>query len=328
MNNKILFGCRISRIIQVRDPSGITKARSQEGGAYQRELVLYPYDHVEWNAVKDTAFEVESLGYDSLILPDHLMLGKERLEAWTTMAALGALTKTIRLLHLVLCASYRGPPTIFAKQSATLDFITNGRFDLGIGAGYEQVEFEAYGIPWRPYRRRIAELDEYLDVVKLMWTQDEVNYDGQYYKVKGAYTAPKPVQKPHPPIVVGGYGKPTLKVAAKHANWINVSGEIANCKRSIRIVEEHCQSIGRDPSEISKSWGEWAALFEDEDDLKKNDAFIKTSPSTWCGTPEQYVDRIQEYVDLGVSYITPRFVDLPSKKSIRLFAERVIPQFK
>ena len=112
------------------------------------------------------------------------------------------------------------------------------------------------------------------------------------------------------------------------ANWINVSGEIANCKRSIRIVEEHCQSIGRNPSEINKSWGEWAALFEDEDDLKKNDAFIKTSPSTWCGTPEQYVDRIQEYVDLGVSYITPRFVDLPSKKSIRLFAERVIPQFK
>lgn len=325
---KIIFGCRIARAIQAKESSGVTEARGQDGKPFGRELVLASYEHVNWKTAMDIALEVERLGYDSLILPDHLMLGRERLEAWTSMTALGALTKKVRLGHLVCCASYRGAPTIFAKQVATLDIITGGRFDLGIGAGYEQFEFEAYGIPWYHYKKRIAMLDEYLDVLKLMWTKETISYDGKFFKVKNAICEPKPIQKPYPPIIVGGSGPSTLKVAAKHANWINVSGPIENCLKSIKIVEEHCKAIGRDPSEIQKSWGEWAAVFETEKELKKMEDTIKTSPGTWCGTPEQYIERIQKYIDIGVTYITPRFVDLPSNKSMTLFAKKVIPHFR
>ncbi len=326
--DKITFGCRIARVIQAKDASGETQARGMNGKPFGRELVMESYEHINWKSVVDTALEVERLGYDTLILPDHMMLGRERLESWTTMTALGALTKKIRLGHLVLCAYYRGRPTVFAKQVATLDLITNGRFDLGIGAGYEQVEFEAYGIPWYPYKRRVAELDEYLDVLKLMWTEDTINYDGKFFKVKNAVCEPKPVQKPYPPINVGGSGPSILKVAAKHANWVNVGGNPEKCKETIKRLEDSCKAVGRNPDEIGKSWGDWCALFENERELQKMEDFVKASPGTWCGTPEQYVDKIQKYVDIGVTYITPRFVDLPSWKSMTLCAKRVMPHFK
>jgi len=333
MKNKVKFGARISRTITTRAPSGITNGLREDGKSFDREIVIGPpYPHVNWKVVKEVALEVERLGFDSLIVPDHLMLGTERFEAWTILSALGAITSRVRLGHLVLCYAYRGLPSIFAKQFATLDHITNGRLELGIGAGYEKKEFEAYGVGWRSGRRRVAELDEFLDILKLMWIEDEINYNGKYYKVKNAICEPKPIQKPYPPIILGGKGREILKVAAKHANWVNLTGgglvTSEDIYRVLGILEKHCDSIGRDPSEIGKSWGEWVAFFEDEKDLKKNEEIIKKSPRTWCGTPEQYVDRIQEYLDLGITYITPRFVDLPINKSMVLFSERVMPRFR
>jgi alkanesulfonate monooxygenase SsuD/methylene tetrahydromethanopterin reductase-like flavin-dependent oxidoreductase (luciferase family) len=332
MKNEIKFGVRISRALATRDTSGFVKGIGVNRKPFDREIVIYPYEHVSWNAIKETVLEAECLGYDLINISDHLMLGKERFEAWTLQSAIGAITKKIRLGQTVLCYAYRGLPSIFAKQVATLDNITGGRLDIGMGCGYEKNEFEAYGLVFPATKIRIAQLNEYLDILKLMWTESIINYQGKYYNIKNARSEPKPIQKPYPPIMIGANRKLMLRLAAKHANIVNFEKETADTidviKKRIRILEEACDSIGRDPSEIIKSWGEWVVLFEDENEVKKMDSFIKMSPRTWCGLPEEYIERIKEYIEIGISYITPRFMDLPNKNSLKLFAEIVIPHFR
>ena len=284
----IKFGCRISRLISTRPHSGIVEGFRENGKPLDRELVIYPYEHLEWNKIEETVKYIEHLGYDSIIVPDHLMTGVEKFESWTILSALGSITKKIRLGALVLCYAYRGLPSIFAKQVVTLDHITNGRLDLGLGAGYEKQEFNAYGVGWRPAKQRISELDEFLNVLKLMWTEDVINYKGKYFEVNNAICEPKTIQKPYPPIIIGGNKRLILKVAAKHADCVNIStNNINDIVKTLKILDEHCESIGRDPKKIEKSWGEWVALFENEKELMKNEDIIKKSPNTWCGTPEQ-----------------------------------------
>lgn len=190
---------------------------------------------------------------------DHFMpLGSDPtgpcLEGWTLLAAFAALTKRLRLGLMVTGNTYRHP-AVLANMAATIDVISNGRLDFGIGAGWNETEHSAYGIPLYTPGERIRRLGEACEIFRLMWTEKAPSFEGKYYQIKDAYCEPKPIQKPYPPIVIGGSGeKLTLRVVAQYADiWNFVGGPVDLFQHKIQVLAEHCKAIGRDPATIEYS---------------------------------------------------------------------------
>jgi len=209
-----------------------------------------------FNLLQDTVLECEKLGYSSVWLDDHLMLNKMPiLECWTTLSALSTVTKKIRLGTMVTCNSFRNP-ALLAKMAATLDNISNGRLELGIGAGVQKTEHDAYGFPFLLAKDRVERLSEAVELIKKLWTKNKVSYNGKHYLLNNAVCEPKPLQNPHPPIVIGGGGeKLTLKVTARHADrydW-GYLPSLEHYKRKLKVLEKHCELVGRNVIEIEKS---------------------------------------------------------------------------
>ncbi|OLC63050.1 MAG: LLM class F420-dependent oxidoreductase [Ktedonobacter sp. 13_1_40CM_4_52_4] len=176
------------------------------------------------------------------------------LEGWTLLAALAARTQRLRVGVMVTGNTYRHP-AVLANMAATIDIISRGRLDFGIGAGWNELEHEMYNIPLYAPGERIHRLGEACEVVKRLWTETPANFDGKYYQLKNAYCEPKPVQKPYPPIVIGGGGeKLTLRVVAQYADiWNFAGGPIDMFQHKNTVLDEHCAAIGRDPSTIERS---------------------------------------------------------------------------
>ena len=176
------------------------------------------------------------------------------LEGWTVLAAFAALTKRLRLGLMVTGNTYRHP-AVLAKIAATLDVISNGRLDFGIGAGWNVYEHESMGIPLYPPGERIRRLDEACEIIKQLFTQPTVDFDGRYYQLADARSAPKPVQRPYPPIVIGGGGEQlTLKVVAKHADIWNYSGNsVEEFNHKVSVLRQHCETVQRNPDDIELS---------------------------------------------------------------------------
>ncbi|MCB0019667.1 MAG: LLM class F420-dependent oxidoreductase [Anaerolineales bacterium] len=176
------------------------------------------------------------------------------LEGWTTLAALAAETSRIRIGLMVTGNTYRHP-AVLASIAATVDIISNGRLDLGIGAGWNEYEHESMGIPLYPPGERIRRLDESCQIIKQLFTQKVTSFDGRYYQLKEARREPKPVQQPYPPFVIGGSGeKLTLRVVAKHAAiWNYVNGPVEEFRRKVGILAQHCEAVGTDIEQIELS---------------------------------------------------------------------------
>ncbi|MFT4037105.1 MAG: LLM class F420-dependent oxidoreductase [Thermomicrobiales bacterium] len=176
------------------------------------------------------------------------------LEGWTTLAALAAETERLRLGLMVAGNTYRHP-AVHAHMAATVDVISGGRLDFGVGAGWNVYEHESMGIPLYPPGERIRRLGEACALTRMLWTQDLTTFDGRYYQLKDARLAPKPVQRPYPPIVIGGSGEQlTLRVVAEHADIWNFSGtDVETFRHKHGVLREHCAAIGRDPAEIEVS---------------------------------------------------------------------------
>ena len=176
------------------------------------------------------------------------------LEGWTTLAALAAETSRIRMGLMVTGNTYRHP-AVLASIAATVDIISNGRLDLGIGAGWNEYEHASMGIPLYKPGERIRRLDEACQIITQLFTQDLTTFEGRYYQLKEARRQPKPVQQPHPPFVIGGGGEQlTLRVVAKHANiWNFAGGSVEDFQRKVGILRQHCQAVGRDPQTIDLS---------------------------------------------------------------------------
>ena len=171
-------------------------------------LPFYAFRNAEtaslFNLIQEVTHECERLGYYSVLLDDHLMLNKMPiLECWTTLSALSAATERIRLGTMVTCNSFRNP-ALLAKMAATVDNISEGRLELAIGAGVQKNEHNAYGFPFPSSKARIERLGEAVEIIKMMWTEEKASYNGKHYLIHDAVCEPKPVQKPHPPITVGG----------------------------------------------------------------------------------------------------------------------------
>ncbi len=177
-----------------------------------------------------------------------------QLEGWTLLGALAAQTKRLRVGLMVTGNIYRHP-AILANIATTVDIISRGRLDFGIGAGWNELETAMYGIPLYAPGERLRRFAEACEVIKLLWTQTEANFDGKYYQLKDARCEPKPVQKPYPPFVIGGSGeKLTLRITAQYASiWNFVGGSIEEFRHKNEILNQHCATIGRDPAEIARS---------------------------------------------------------------------------
>jgi len=228
------------------------------------------------------------------------------LEGWTTLAALAAETRRIRMGLMVTGNTYRHP-AVLASIAATVDSISQGRLDLGIGAGWNEYEHASMGIPLYKPGQRIRRLDEACQIIKQLFTQDLTTFEGRYYQLKDARRQPKPVQKPYPPFVIGGGGEQlTLRVVAKHANiWNFAGGTVEDFQRKIGILKEHCQAVGRDPDEITLS----AQVRVNADDLSetlaRTRAFIEAGARHFVYTlsapyPPDIVGRVADEVVVAV----------------------------
>lgn len=177
-----------------------------------------------------------------------------QLEGWTLLGALAARTERLRVGLMVTGNTYRHP-AVLANIATTVDRISHGRLDFGIGAGWNELESNMYGIPLYQPGERIRRLGEACEVIRLLWTETVANFDGKYYQLKDARCEPKPVQKPHPPFVIGGSGEQlTLRVVAKYASiWNFVGGGIDTFNHKNEVLNQHCAAIGRDPSTIERS---------------------------------------------------------------------------
>ncbi len=176
------------------------------------------------------------------------------LEGWISTTALAQATKRLRIGLMVTGNIYRHP-AVLANMAATLDIISNGRLDIGIGAGWNQEECDAYGIELPPLKKRFDMFDEALEVITGLLTQHQTTFEGEHYQLKDAYCEPKPVQKPHPPICIGGSGeKRTLRAVASYAqHWNMAAGTTDQFAHKLDVLREHCAAVGRDPSEIMTS---------------------------------------------------------------------------
>src|SRR5690242_10001101 len=216
-------------------------------------------DPVEaYEAMSRVAQEAEALSFHSIWLYDHfhtvpVPTQEITFECWTSTAALARDTKRVRIGQLVTCNSYRNP-ALLAKIASTVDALSGGRLDFGIGAGWYEEEYRAYGYPYPSTRERLERLHEAIQIILAMWTQDEANFEGKYYSVRGAINQPKGVQKPHIPLLIGGGGeKVTLRLVAQYADACNVGGGIANIRHKLAVLKQHCEEIGRDYNTIRRT---------------------------------------------------------------------------
>lgn len=319
---------------------GLTIPQGWRGGDLPLEQENNPVKQYEFS--KSIAKAADDLGFDSLYAYDHLIphykddVEKNIFECFTLLSAIAAITDKIKIGQIVACNSYRNP-ALLAKMLSTLDVISNGRAELGIGAGWYEQEYNAYGYDFSSNLIRIKQLDESLNIIKAMWTKKTSSFEGNYFKVKDAICEPKPIQYPYPTIMVGGEGeKYMLKVVAKHADRYNLFfGSPQEMKRKISLVKEHCNSIGRNEDEIEYSVVLPAILIESEDKISQTLRQYKRKDKTiqeyiqylvggiTVGTPEKIVKGLNEYANIGVSHIVIHFIKL-DEQILKEFTSKVI----
>ncbi len=249
------------------------------------------------------------------------------LEGWTALSALARDTTTLRLGTSVLCNSYRYP-AVLAKMAATLDVISGGRLELGIGAGWFQREFEAYGIPFPSAGDRVSALGEALDVIKAVLTEDNPTFSGRFYTIDGAICDPKPVQTPHPPLWVGGEGDRVQRIAARSAQGLNIRWWSPEKVRSRQgFLAQACEAVDRDPATLRLSVTALLAPTRSADQESSLRAEFSSIPESglMVGTPEHCVDRINEYRSAGVDQFLFTIPHVATSEYIDVVGTEIIP---
>ncbi|MBA3976839.1 MAG: TIGR03560 family F420-dependent LLM class oxidoreductase [Nitrosopumilus sp.] len=322
---------------------GLSIPQGWRGGDLPLENENDPVRQHEFS--KTIATLADSLGFDSIYAYDHFIphhggdMDKNILECITLLTATAAITKRIRIGQVVICNSYRHP-SLLAKMLSTLDIISNGRMELGMGAGWYEQEYTAYGYVFPSNAARIKQLDESLSIIKTMWTEPYANFQGQHYTIKKAICNPKPIQKPCPTIMVGGSGeKYLLKVVAKHADRYNLFfGSPKEMKRKISILKDYCNSTDRkNQDDIQYSVVLPCIVRETDEEVnqvlmqhKRKDKTMKQYKEYLVngiaiGTPERILKGINEYVEMGVTHFILHFIGI-DQGSLRIFDSKIINQ--
>ncbi|CAN5822290.1 LLM class F420-dependent oxidoreductase [soil metagenome] len=216
-----------------------------------------------WARSRDVAWQAEALGFESIWLYDHFHTVPQSrdeitFEAFTTLSALAVETRRVRLGHVVLCAGYRNP-ALTAKMISTLDVISGGRMELGIGAGWKRDEWRAYGYGFPSAGERLKKLGDQLEIIRAMMEPGRASHEGEHHHVAGAINVPKPVQQPHVPIMVGGNGpNVTWRLAARYADELNLDGmSAAEVAQAVPVIRQRCEEIDRDPATLAVSVHLW-----------------------------------------------------------------------
>ncbi|MFP5331769.1 MAG: LLM class F420-dependent oxidoreductase [Acidimicrobiia bacterium] len=305
----------------------------------------------QWQVMTDIARTIESLGFESLWVYDHfhtvpVPTQEETYEAWTLMAALAAVTDTVRLGQMCTCNGYRNPAYL-AKVAASIDAISGGRVEMGIGAGWYEDEYKGYGYPFPKPSVRIGELREAVEIMRRLWTEDVVDFEGTHYTLEGGICRPRPVQDPHIPFWVAGGGEQlTLNVAARYAQYTNFGGTVENFRHKSEILRGHCGDVGRNFDEIVRSTNFNVICAETEAEVAaKREWFVdhytpylgreraeKTVANYFnggmVGTPDQLIERLQKWEQEGMTYAISYFAGAAYDQSgLELFAREVIPAF-
>jgi F420-dependent oxidoreductase-like protein len=293
-------------------------------------------DPVEaYEAITRVAQTADESGYHSVWLADHFHTIPQpsqevTFECWTTTAALARDTKRVRIGQTVTCNGYRNP-ALLAKMASTVDVLSHGRLNFGIGAGWSEQEYRAYGYEYPDAPERLRMLREAIQVILAMWTQEEAVFEGKYYQICGAINQPKGVQKPHIPLLIGGSGeKVTLKLVAQYGNACDISGDLATLERKFALLKEHCETVGRDYHAIHRTARTACILADsDEEAVAKTPEFVKARfgnalSSVLIGSPDTIRQRIADYEAAGVQELRIIFPDVLQLNSIRHFASEFI----
>lgn len=303
-----------------------------------------PYEQFLFS--KNVALEAEKIGYDAGYVYDHFVPHPSDnrqgsfFEAYTLLSAIAGITTKLRIGQVVTCNSYR-QPSLLAKMTTTLDAISNGRLEFGIGAGWFEYEYNSYGYKFESPSARIEQLDESITIIKKMWKNEKSTFKGKHYCIKNAICNPKPIQKPHPPIMVGGAGNKLMEVVAKHATRYNHPfGTPEILQEKMDLLKSKCKSIKRDYDEIENSVLLRVLVGKDKDEVKniisklkkKNESIaefvIRSKDSIALGTPEEVSSYLERYVKIGIGYFIVNFIGLSNLEMLSLFAKKVRPNLK
>jgi F420-dependent oxidoreductase-like protein len=282
----------------------------------------------------------ESGAYDSIWVYDHFHTVPEptretTFECWTISAGLARDTRNVNIGQMVTCNGYRNP-ALLAKMASTVDVMSNGRLLFGLGAGWYEHEWRAYGYGFPEVPVRMRMFREACEIVHRMWTEDDVRFDGEFYKLDAPINEPKGVSKPHPSFWIGGGGeKVTLKLVARYGDACNVGGDVETLKHKFEVLKGHCESEGRDHEEITRSTSINVYLLEEGEEpeaatkeARGSRSYDEYSREFMVGTAEEISERLQTMVDAGVNYFItylPRVAYDPAP--VERFAREVIPSF-
>ncbi len=295
-----------------------------------------------WERSVELATLAESLRYDHLWVYDHVETVPKRrpthvFEAFNMLAALSQRTSTARLGQLVTCASYRNAG-LLAKEAACVDVYSGGRLILGLGAGWFHEEYHAYGYRYPGDRERLAVLDETLQVVRRLWSEETTTFDGTHLHFDGAYSDPKPVQS-LPPILVGGGGEQvTLRIAARQADLTNWQVGLDAFIHKSKLLEQYCEEAGRPFGDIVRTHGPDCRIFDtdaeartwcnsdDGGDLWGHGTAEEYLADNLVGTVEQVAEKTQAFVDAGCRGLILWLRDYPDDETLRRFIKEVVPR--
>jgi F420-dependent oxidoreductase-like protein len=298
----------------------------------------------QYEAMTNVAKAADQLEvFDSIWVYDHFHTVPKpsmetTFECWTITAALARDTSRVKIGQMVTCNGYRNP-ALLAKMASTVDVLSHGRLYCGLGAGWYEQEWRAYGYGFPETRARMRMFREACEIVMKMWTEDEPTFQGEYYTIDQPINEPKGVRKPHPSFWIGGSGEQvTLKLVARFADACNFAGDPETLRRKYDILRGHCETVGRDFESITRSSNRMLfPLKPGEDPRQATEKAREAVGATYeeylniveVGTPEQLVERLQPVVDAGVNYLIAYIPDVAyDHDRLRLYAEEIIPHIR
>jgi len=304
--------------------------------ALPRFAVTVPQEVTDAGLLREFAVEAERRGFHSLWVYDHFFhfpsyTNTDVLEAFTTMTALAAWTTKIRIGSLVLCNAYR-QPALTAKMAATLDVLSGGRLEFGYGAGWHEEEHRGYGFDFASMATRIARMEEALQVIRGLWAEGSLTFAGRHYSTQGAICEPRPLQRPNPPITIGGGGEQLLlRAVARHADaWNYFPVPLPQYEHKAAVLASHCARLGRDPASIQRSLvvptvtAEWEKEVRDQlEDVRARGIFWSLQDGFVQGTPDIVVPRYRDYARRGVSLFIVALPDATSLKQLAFIDEHI-----
>jgi F420-dependent oxidoreductase-like protein len=273
----------------------------------------------------------EEVGFASVWLVDHFHTvpqprQEKTFECWTTTAALARDTKTIRIGQMVTCNSYRHP-ALLAKMASTVDVLSHGRLNFGIGAGWYEHEYRAYGYAYPDGPQRLRQLRETLQILLALWQEDEAHFEGAVYQVRGAINQPKGVQRPHIPLLIGGDGEQvTLKLVAQYADACNVGDDPASVQQKLGVLKQHCERVERDYERIHRTSTTFCLLADSDEQAlailptERKARMGEQVQTALIGSPETIRQRMAAYEEAGVQELVLRFIDGTNLEMLRRFA--------